>query len=247
MSDYPEHDKQREVAEISQEIGEFLDFGLPRMGLQLYQKITRSCEAAHKYCSASAWHTTEELATIVDPDSRGPEGRVQIMEWVPTHRSIQSVLAEYFGIDQKKIDAEKDAMLRAMRKANAMSVCDDMAHDAGARGDEARQMAAQIEQEERRRYEEGQELEREADECLRMAKDLSVLLDSRYAAALTWGKYLHDQIPESAVARHEMVDITVSWAQSLSGAQREVLALLNRAPDLAAISEEFLSKGPEAF
>jgi hypothetical protein len=39
-------------------------------------------------------------------------------DYVPTHRSIQSLLAEFFGIDQKRIDAEKDAMLDAIRAAN---------------------------------------------------------------------------------------------------------------------------------
>jgi hypothetical protein len=36
----------------------------------------------------------------------------------PTHRPIQSMLAEWFEIDQKKLDAEKEAMLEAMREAN---------------------------------------------------------------------------------------------------------------------------------
>lgn len=114
MSEYPEHEKQAAVLEQSQAIGEFLDNGLPTMGLVLYQKITRPCEADHK-CSRSRWHSDEELATIVD-------GRVQIEEWWPTHRSIQSILAEYFGIDLDKIEAEKRQMLdelRAMNEARA--------------------------------------------------------------------------------------------------------------------------------
>lgn len=36
-SDYPEHDKLSEVKDISQEIGMFLDLGLPAMGLVLAQ------------------------------------------------------------------------------------------------------------------------------------------------------------------------------------------------------------------
>lgn len=35
----------------------------------------------------------------------------------PTHRTIPSLLAEFFGIDQAKIDAEKDAMLAAIRRS----------------------------------------------------------------------------------------------------------------------------------
>lgn len=37
----------------------------------------------------------------------------------PTHRSIPKLLAEFFDIDQSKIDAEKEQMLAAMREANA--------------------------------------------------------------------------------------------------------------------------------
>lgn len=33
----------------------------------------------------------------------------------PCHRTIPSLLAEYFEIDQKKIDAEKEAMLEVLR------------------------------------------------------------------------------------------------------------------------------------
>jgi predicted RNA-binding protein (virulence factor B family) len=35
----------------------------------------------------------------------------------PTHRSITDILAAYFGIDQKKIDAEKAQMLDELRAA----------------------------------------------------------------------------------------------------------------------------------
>lgn len=86
-SPYPEHDKLSEVSERSQEIGAFLDFGLPKMGLVV-------CE-------------------VIEID-----GEEQL---IPMRRSIQSVLAEYFGIDQAKIDAEKEAMLEAMRAASATS------------------------------------------------------------------------------------------------------------------------------
>jgi hypothetical protein len=39
-------------------------------------------------------------------------------DYVPTHRSITSLLAEFFDIDQAKLDAEKEAMLDALRAAN---------------------------------------------------------------------------------------------------------------------------------
>jgi hypothetical protein len=36
-------------------------------------------------------------------------------DYVPTRRTIPSLLAEFFDIDQAKIDAEKNAMLAALR------------------------------------------------------------------------------------------------------------------------------------
>jgi predicted RNA-binding protein (virulence factor B family) len=39
----------------------------------------------------------------------------------PTSRSIQSILATYFEIDQTKLDAEKDAMLERLRDMNKRS------------------------------------------------------------------------------------------------------------------------------
>lgn len=37
----------------------------------------------------------------------------------PSHRPITELLAGFFDIDQKKIDAEKEAMLDVLRAANA--------------------------------------------------------------------------------------------------------------------------------
>lgn len=113
MDAYPEHEKLREVRDVSQAIGEFLDFGLPRMGMAIYQKITRPCECS--WCERgvahrSAWHSDEEKETMVD-------GVVQVTDWQPTHRTIQAILADYFGIDQDKVDAEKEAMFEALRSA----------------------------------------------------------------------------------------------------------------------------------
>lgn len=77
---YPEHDKLSAIMEVSQEIGLFLDHGLPRQHLVLAQ-----------------WGDDEVL--------------------YPSHRSIDKILAEYFGIDRDRLDDEKRAMLAAMRDA----------------------------------------------------------------------------------------------------------------------------------
>ncbi len=90
MTKYPEHEKQAKIVAESQAIGEFLDFGLAKQGLYL-------CEADNEtYRTAS-----------------GPE-----THFFPTHKSIPSILAQYFGIDQTKIDAEKEQMLRDLRAQN---------------------------------------------------------------------------------------------------------------------------------
>ena len=112
-SEYPEHDKLAAVKDQSQVIGEFLDFGLPQMRIHLSERITRPCECNH--CARgqgqfSGWHTAEEKATIID-------GRVQITDDAPTHRTIESLLAEWFDIDQAKIEQERRQMLGALREA----------------------------------------------------------------------------------------------------------------------------------
>jgi hypothetical protein len=84
MSEYPEHEKLCKVADLSQKIGEFLDFGLAKQSLVL-------CEV------------DDESYT----DTR----------FYPTSKSIRAILADYFEIDQKKIDEEKERMLEALRSA----------------------------------------------------------------------------------------------------------------------------------
>lgn len=41
------------------------------------------------------------------------------INWMePVHYDVQDILAEFFGIDRDRLDAEKDAMLEELRKAN---------------------------------------------------------------------------------------------------------------------------------
>jgi hypothetical protein len=117
---YPEHDKLMKVADESQQLGHFLDFGLPQMNLHLYETKTVDCECYG--CEREYWHrsdaygshSNEEIAQALAEDRA-----VQLEVTIPTHRTIQSILAEYFEIDQTKLDAEKEAMLSAIREANA--------------------------------------------------------------------------------------------------------------------------------
>lgn len=118
MPEYPEHDKLKAISEQSQTIGEFLDFGLPKQNLALYEFVTYDCECS--WCERgqghrSPMHTAAERDTMFDENDRRIHDAVQISTWHPTHRTIQKILAEHFGIDQRKIDDEKDQMLAALR------------------------------------------------------------------------------------------------------------------------------------
>ena len=114
VSEYPEHDKVRAVKDQSEAIGAFLDLGLPSMGLMLSQRVTCPCEC--DFCGRgcgphSPWHTDAEKATCV-------KGVVQVTDWMPANKSIERILAEYFEIDLNVLEAEKLAMLAALREAN---------------------------------------------------------------------------------------------------------------------------------
>lgn len=111
MSEYPEHEKLHKVTDRSQAIGTFLDTGVGPMNLCLYERRFYDCECDvcnDRKAEFARWHTQEEKDSAVD-------GRVQIENWVPTQRTIDSILAEYFGIDLDKIDAEKADMLARLR------------------------------------------------------------------------------------------------------------------------------------
>lgn len=117
-SRYPAHEKLQAVSDESQALGEFLDLGLSRLGLALYETRDVSCECWACRRGEATWarglmaHTDEELESREDG-----EGPVRYKQEVPVVRSIQAILAAYFGIDQRKLDAEKQAMLEAMRSA----------------------------------------------------------------------------------------------------------------------------------
>jgi hypothetical protein len=83
---YPEHARQALIVDKSQAIGEFIEW----------------LTSEHGYVIAE-WGTGE-------PGDDRSEHRL----W-PVNRGIQSWLAQYFQIDPAKIEAEKRAMLDAMR------------------------------------------------------------------------------------------------------------------------------------
>ena len=97
MNEFPEHLKLDAVKDKSQAIGEFLEW-LQANGVQLCRphKHTEGCEDED--------FPIRKLICGYEDDSL-----------VPIRDSIESLLASFFGIDPKKLEEEKQYMLRAIR------------------------------------------------------------------------------------------------------------------------------------
>jgi hypothetical protein len=91
-TEYPEHDRLAAIQHESQAIGEFLEMG---------------------------GYTLCELRTFTEPLDDEPNGRTYETrpQFAPVTKSIQQILADWFQIDLNKIEAEKRAMLDAIRSA----------------------------------------------------------------------------------------------------------------------------------
>ncbi len=101
MIPYPEHDKlQIAIARGSEKIGAFLE------------------EYRHKgqEVSLCVMHTHDSTCYVEGKEGSSRSKLCQIGEgdYVPIHLTTNKVLAEYFGLDLAKIDAEKQAMLAAI-------------------------------------------------------------------------------------------------------------------------------------
>jgi methionyl-tRNA synthetase len=114
MSQYPEHDKLAKVSDYSQAQGEFLAW-LQEQGVQLMTwhesdepddcgACSHRTEASKARCNCACCNGTHQVL-------RHREGFVSL------DRAIPDLLAEYHGIDQRRLEAEKRAMLAALRDA----------------------------------------------------------------------------------------------------------------------------------
>lgn len=116
MSDYPEHDKLTKVAPESQAQGELLEW-LSSQGIHLMVRW----EGEEPDDCTSCWHGSDASRDRCTTTQRchACKGTHQVMRyraaWVPDHRSIPDLLATYHGIDQRKLEQEKRAMLAAIR------------------------------------------------------------------------------------------------------------------------------------
>jgi len=92
---YPEHEKLNKVKDTSQSIGEFLE----------WMKGTKHF-----------W-----ICQVVDVEPEDDEdyaGQDRREEFAPAYEGTEKLLAEYFNIDLKKLEAEKEQMLDDFRKRN---------------------------------------------------------------------------------------------------------------------------------
>ena len=127
MSDYPEHDRLAAISDQSQTCGEFLEW-LQEDGLHLMRwrtDLTDIVPCGPGHIVAFGGH-----GAMKSPYGGGPPRCMRCGEeerdkgtyevtgmkgWVSEHRSIQQLLAAFFGIDLDKIETEKRQMLARMR------------------------------------------------------------------------------------------------------------------------------------
>lgn len=124
MSDYPEHDKLSEISELSQSIGEFIEW-LPTVDMFVCD-TKRVKECLHSIGGLTSPRRIEcrngRLYNEAHDEDRGEcdqcngTGMVKRIDpfWVPFAGGIELLLANFFGIDLAKIEQEKRAMLDSM-------------------------------------------------------------------------------------------------------------------------------------
>ena len=112
MNDYPEHDKLHAVSEESQRIGDFLDWlREQRINLMVYRDDISD--------TVDCWAFFDKEP---HPETcRGGCGGTGVKTirregWVPESRGIEQLLADYYGIDLRKLEAEKRRVLEEIRE-----------------------------------------------------------------------------------------------------------------------------------
>lgn len=97
MSEYPEHNKLDAVHEKSQACGEFVNWLDEEKGLQCL----------------------ELREIVIDGEMRVEKDGTKVPRttpmWVLPQENMQDMLAEFFGIDRDKLEAEKQAMLATIQ------------------------------------------------------------------------------------------------------------------------------------
>ena len=114
MSDYPECDKLHAVSEESHRIGDFIDW-LRGQGVNLMVYRDDMTE------TVDCWKFFPLTSEKHPKDCRGGCGGTGKVErkregWVHDPRHIEQLLADYYGIDLRKLEAEKRRVLEEIRE-----------------------------------------------------------------------------------------------------------------------------------
>lgn len=123
--DTPEHDKFRPYQEDAQTIGEFLEW-MRSEGIQKMKWGTATTDTACVYsramdgsprCYQGILYDTTLAGTRKEESGRECpkcEGHgymeVSYEDWIPDGRTIEQLIADFFGIDKKKFDDETEAI-----------------------------------------------------------------------------------------------------------------------------------------
>ena len=115
MSNYPEHEKLSAVREHSQAIGEFLEWLSQAEGISLCHWRNYGTNGEPRYVGPDHPRRQElnprGLQFVANPDFEEWEEGFQ-----PDPRNVQQLLADYFGVDLRRLDTEKRAMLDGLRE-----------------------------------------------------------------------------------------------------------------------------------
>lgn len=120
---YPEHEKLDAVKERSQAIGEFLDFtpgqlcewqeagdnGLPRYVWSADVEVSSKTGKLVADSEPDRWDYLNGDADLNFDFVEWGDG------WYPIRKSIEQLLAEWFGVDRDELEREKRAMLAELR------------------------------------------------------------------------------------------------------------------------------------
>lgn len=131
MSNTPELDKQKEIIDSgdSQTVGDFLDWLRDDQGLRLVKHVTH--EVQIPCTSPDALLLGDDCVSGTLRDYRGNDKgtcpqcsgtgwlTVTRTEDVEDPRTGLALIADYFGIDLKKIDAEREQLFESLRQQSA--------------------------------------------------------------------------------------------------------------------------------
>lgn len=126
----PELDKMHAVVQKSQAIGEFIDVFLTEKGIELckYQKSGNNGKPQYRWKEGVKVRKLNKrpigdsepcFEDVFNLDAEhNPEYEKWTEGYFAIHTNIQTLLAEFFGIDLKKVEAERMAVLEYIRCQN---------------------------------------------------------------------------------------------------------------------------------